>query len=601
MAGTDLDIPALYAAAIDLHRQGRLAEAGQAYREILRAAPAHAGAVMHLGLIAHRSGRSDEAVGEIRAALAIDPHFEPAHYNLGAVLLDQGRFADVVAAFDAAAAAGVGSERLQVNRAVALTRLGQPDRALAAYDEGLALYPDSAELHVHKALIHLAAGRFEAAWLDYEWRWRLAGYAPSRVPQPRWRGEDPAGRAIMLFQEQGVGDTLLFARFAPPVARLAPTTLAVRPPLVRLMSSLPGGIRVVSMSGPLPPFDLQCPLPSLPLAFATTLETLPRETPYLGAEPERVAHWRERLPEGAFRVGIAWQGNAAYQSDALRSARLAEFAPLARLPGVRLISLQKHDGVDQLAGLPAGMEVTTLEGLDDGPDAFVDTAAVMMNLDLVVSVDSAVAHLGGALGRPTWVALGEDPYWVWTREGDRSPWHPTARLFRRQPGEAWSGVFDRMASALAPLVAARSGDAAPRAPRAPRAPVSWGELIDKITILEIKAARFERLEAVANVERERAALMAELQTLGALSPRVEALKQSLRETNEALFDIEDAIREKERLQAFDDAFIQLARSVYIQNDRRGRLKAEVNAALGSELVEEKQYARYEATPEGKAR
>jgi Flp pilus assembly protein TadD len=593
MASPDDAVAARYAAAIELHRQGRLAEAQAVYREVVKATPTHAGAVMHLGLIAHQQARPDEAIAQVKAALAINPGFEPAYYNLAAILIELGRFGEAADVYRAASAAGVRSDRLQVNQGVALARLGRFDEALETYRQGLGLYPDNAQLHVDKAILLLSLGRFETAWPEYEWRWRLADYTPSRLVQPRWRGEDPAGRTIMLFQEQGVGDTLLFARYAPLVARLAPTVLAVRAPLTRLLSTLPGNVRVFPMNEPLPPFDLQCPLPSLPLAFGTTLQTLPPATPYLAAEPDKVAYWRERLPAGPFRIGVVWQGNAANRIDGRRSARLAELAPLASVPGVRLISLQKQDGLEQLSELPGGMEVTALAGLDDGPDAFVDTAAAMMSLDLVVTIDSAVAHLAGALGRPVWVALSGDAYWVWMREGDRSPWHPTARLFRRQTGEGWTDVFARMAAALRPMLEARTA-AAPAPARSPRAPVSWGELIDKITILEIKAARFERPDAVANVERERTALMAELQSLGALPPKLAALKQSLRETNEALFDIENAIREKEAAQSFDDAFIQLARSVYQHNDQRGRLKGEINAALSSELVEEKEYAAYPA-------
>lgn len=582
-----------YSAAIELHQQGRLDEAEAAYRAIVEAVPAHVGAIMHLGLVAHQRGRSDEGVEQVRRALAIDPRFEPASYNLGAILTAQGRCDDAVAVYAAAAAAGVRSERLCLNRGVALTRQGRMDEAAAAYREGLDLFSESADLHVYLALLLMSLGRYEAAWPDYEWRWRMAHYAPSRLSKPRWRGEDPAGRKVLLYPEQGVGDTLLFARYVPMVARWTPTVMAVRAPLMRLLSSLPGNVSIVS-DGPVPPHDLQCPLPSLPLAFRTTRESVPQNVPYLAAEPERVAHWRDRLPTGEFRIGVAWQGNAAYTMDAQRSARLAEFAPLAEFPDVRLVSLQKRDGLEQLDDPPPGMEVAALPGLDDGPDAFIDTAAVMMNLDLVVTIDSAVAHLAGALGRPAWVALGDHPYWVWGREGEDSPWYPTVRLFRRQPGEAWPDVFGRMAQALRPPLASRAAEGSSRPTGSPRAPVSWGELIDKITILEVKAARFDRPEAVANVERERAALVTELSRLGPLPPAVEALRKALRETNEALFDIEDAIREKEASQAFDDGFVQLARSVYHQNDRRGRLKAEINAALGSELVEEKQYAAYKA-------
>jgi hypothetical protein len=219
--------------------------------------------------------------------------------------------------------------------------------------------------------------------------------------------------------------------------------------LLRLLAGLQGVDQFVAVDDPLPDFDLHCPLMSLPGVFGATLDSIPADVPYLAAEPERVAAWAERIGTEGFRIGIAWQGNPAAPAELGRSAPLAAFAPLAAIPGVRLISLQQQHGLDQLHRLPPGMTVETLgDDFDAGPDAFVDTAAAMMALDLVVTVDTAAGHLAGALGRPCWLALQTIPHWVWGLEGETSPWYPDHRLFRQTARGDWDGVFSRMADDL---------------------------------------------------------------------------------------------------------------------------------------------------------
>jgi len=286
---------------------------------------------------------------------------------------------------------------------------------------------------------------------------------------------------------------------------------------------------------------------------------------------------------------LAGQSHGAGEQG--RSIPLNQFRMLGQIPGVRLISLQKNHGLDQLAKIPADMTVETLgDDFDGGPDAFVDCAAVIHCLDLVVTSDTAVAHVAGALRRPVWLALQHVPHFTWMLDRADSPWYPSMRLFRQTRRDHWDSVFDEMAAELRLLVC--QPNTQPAAGRGnPLVPISWGDLIDKITILEVKSERLTSPQALANVNRELAALEAVLQAQSH-SSRVAELRAALRAVNGRLFGLEDAIREREARQLFDGEFVQLARSIYFSNDERGRIKREINAVLNSEFVEEKQYAKY---------
>ncbi len=342
---------------------------------------------------------------------------------------------------------------------------------------------------------------------------------------------------------------------------------------------------------------------------------MPNTVPYLSSDTALVEHWRRRIGTQGFKIGICWQGSAA-KIDIGRSFPLALFKGLGALPGVRLISLQKGAGEAQIATMPAGMKLEVLgKDFDAGPDAFLDTAAVMQSLDLIISSDTGVAHLAGALGRPTWVALKRVPDWRWLMDRTDSPWYPTTRLFRQTVAGDWGAVFARIEDELRSLLES-SGPRASRAlmnpsardargpeerqPPTPRVPVSWGELLDKMTILEIKNVRLADPAARANVAKELALLTAEVEGTLALSgaeglagnAALAALKGRLRLVNETLWQVEDSIRAKEAKRVFDAEFVELARAVYLRNDERGALKKQINNLLHSELVEEKSYSRY---------
>ncbi len=435
-----------------LREQGLLDEAIASCRRALDLRPDYAEAHSNLGRVLAEQRRWREAAAAFSRAIALKPEFAMAHNNLASALVGQGCLDDAIAAYHKALDLKPVYPDAYSNLANALRRQGRLDEAIASCRRAIGLSPNLAAAHTNLAMAVRQQGDMAAGWPEYEWRWKTPGLIKPHYDfaQPQWRGEAAAGRTLLIHAEQGLGDTLQFCRYAPlAVARGLRVIMEVPKSLLRLLRQLPG-VDVIAQGEALPFFDLHCPMLSLPLAFESGLANLPTGMPYLVAEPERVATWRRRLPAGDFRIGIAWQGNPEQIEDRDRSLPLRCFEPLARLPGVRLISLQKHHGLEQLANLPAGMHVETLgDAFDAGPDAFVDTAALIENLDLLISSDTSIPHLAGALGRPVWVALSAVPDWRWMLGRDDSPWYPTMRLFRQTKRGDWPSVFTAMAERLA--------------------------------------------------------------------------------------------------------------------------------------------------------
>jgi hypothetical protein len=355
--------------------------------------------------------------------------------------------------------------------------------------------------------------------------------------------------------------------------------------MVPLFSTLAGVDELVAEGAALPEYDVQAPLMSLPMLLGTTLETVPAAGPYLHAGPDRVQKWKARLDElGGFKVGVAWQGNPHHPWDRWRSFPLACLAPLASVEGVRLISLQKGAGVEQIKALNGRFAVEELgDGLDAEGGAFLDAAAVMKSLDLVVTADTATAHLAGALSVGVWVALSAVADWRWMCGREGSPWYPTVRLFRQAALGDWAGVFRRMAGELAgPVWQGRRGVLA-------RVDMAPGELLDRIGILEIKSERMTDPAKRAQVRAERASLRRAGEEMLRASAEAGRLAAELKAVNEALWDVEEALRQCEREGDFGPRFVELVRSVYRRNDERGRIKRRINALLGSPWGDQKEY------------
>lgn len=428
-------------------QEGNLTEAEHLYWRAHRLNPSDPTILSNLGNVFWAQRKSTEAIRCYREALRQCPDSVETWINLGVALSDEGFYADAESSLRRALALRPGFPEIHLNLGMTLARDGRPDEALAEYEEALRLRPDYAEAHRNRGMIWLSRGDFTRGWAEYEWRLRCWGTVSNGFREPRWRGEDLEGRTILLHAEQGLGDTLQFVRFAPLVkARGGRVSVLCAPALVRLLASCDGVDGVFGCVAHLPEFDLHAPLMSLPGTLGITLENLPSHVPYLSAPTDLVEHWRVPLTSVAgLRVGIAWQGNPKHQADRRRSVRLSLFAGLAEQAGVRLISLQRGVGLEQLEGR---FPVETLVAEEDAAGDFAETAAIMAHLDLVVTADTAVAHLAGALGVKVWVLLPYVADWRWLIDRTDSPWYPTMRLFRQElPGD-WDGVFRKVADAL---------------------------------------------------------------------------------------------------------------------------------------------------------
>lgn len=430
-----------------LRSLGRQPEAEASYRRALELRPDFPQAERNLATTVHEHGRGVDAIEALRQAAGEQPGSAEAQHALGKVLCKSGRFREALPYLAAAL-------RIEPDRAfahhdlgTALKRLGRLVEAEASLVEAVQSNPEFADSHVNLATLWLTMGDLERGWREYEWRRRLPGQSLRSFPQPEWDGAPLEGKTILLQAEQGVGDSLHFIRYAPLVrARGGRVVVAAPSRLHGILSTCPG-IDLIADDGASPPFDVHASLMSLPRLLGTTLDSIPAEVPYLRPDPNLVERWRGRL--GALpgqRVGICWQGNPRHPDDAERSFPLAALEPVARVPGVRLVNLQHGHGLGQLAKCSFPVE-TLGDGLD-AAGAFTDTAAVVSLLDLVVTADTSLAHLAGALGAPVWIALARIPDWRWMLDRSDSPWYPSARLFRKATDD-WASVFAAMARAVA--------------------------------------------------------------------------------------------------------------------------------------------------------
>jgi tetratricopeptide (TPR) repeat protein len=402
--------------------------------------------------------RPTEALAAAESGARLDPGDPEAHVMMAVALAELGQFEKSFAAL--ALAERNGARGASFFHARGMARFYEGAAALSDLDAAVELDPDDASIHANRAYLRLSIGDWQGAWAEHEWRLRLPEQQKeSSVVAPLWQGEELAGKVLLVHAEQGLGDSIQFVRYVRLIKREGGRVIiAVPQALRRLFQDNFVDIEVVDRALPLGHVDYRVSLMSLPAIFGTTLQNVPESVPYLLADPERVARWAERIGQEGFRVGIAWQGNTKYKRDRDRSIRLAEFAPLTRVPGVRVISLQSAgSGADQLRALPEGMRVEELgEMITSNPDGFREVAAAMMNLDLLVMSDTGPTHLAGALGRPVWLALSRYPDWRWMRDREDTPWYPTVRLWRQRTAGDWADVFGRMAAELETLVARHS-------------------------------------------------------------------------------------------------------------------------------------------------
>lgn len=513
-------------AAVQDYEAGRLHQAQQLCREILRYDADHPDALHLLGVIACKTGRHEEAIELIREAimqnrqapqfhntlgvvlraigrleeatvaceqaLLLNAEYAEAHHNMGNVFFSQGRYAAAVEKYNHVTSLDPGCVEAYNTAAIALQYLGEYDAAMEKcrqallrkpdyaeayntaasvllkkglcveaienYGHALRLKPDYAEAHCNLGMALLLGGRFEEGWPEYAWRLKTDKAAYLRGhPAPCWDGSSFAGKTLLIRHEQGFGDNIQFIRYLPTVKRLGGrVSCETLRPLVGLFGGLGGVDELVEASSATAfagDFDFYVPLLQLPRILGTTLETIPAGVPYLHADPVKAQRWRGRFSQTELNVGIVWAGQPAHPEDRARSCHLRHFVPLSKIPGVQLFGLQKGSAAAQVRDLAAEISLTNL---GDEFNDFTDTAAVVENLDLVISVDTAVLHLAGAMAKPVWAILPSAPDWRWMLERDDSPWYPTMRLFRQRQHGRWDEVFLRVSHELAICAARRN-------------------------------------------------------------------------------------------------------------------------------------------------
>jgi tetratricopeptide (TPR) repeat protein len=429
---------------------GKPEKAEPAFRQAVRLKPSSWDFHNNLGVSLARQERLEDAATAYWQALVLRPQYAEAHANLGHVLRLLGRLEEARHHCEQACRLRPEAPEAHNNRGLVHRDLGDLPAALACYEQALERDPEHAETRLNRALAWLARGEFARGWPEYEWRWRVHKTPARSFAAPRWDGSPLAGRRLLVHTEQGLGDTLQFIRYAALAQERGGRVILEAPrELVALLCDCPHLDQLVVKGKPLPEHDVHCPLLSLPGLFQTRPDTIPAAVPYLSAAARRIAKWKERLKDlRGFKVGIAWQGNPEFPGDRQRSVPLEHFTPLARVPGLQLVCLQRDAGREQVRRLQGSLPLHELPGLDEDGNAFMDTAAVMMLMDLVVTSDTAVAHLAGALGRPVWVALPFAADWRWLVGREDSPWYPTMRLFRQERPGDWPGVMHRLTDAM---------------------------------------------------------------------------------------------------------------------------------------------------------
>ena len=434
-----------------LNALNRPNEALPCFDAVLARSPGHRDALLNRGVARAALGHHDQALTDFDAILARAPKDVEALYNRGTALIELGRYADALLALDHALGSSPQHLRAWNNRGRALQALNRHEEAIASFDKALAADRTYGDAHFNAAMSLLTCGNLQRGFSEYEWRWKRTGMTDARrgYSGRLWLGEFPIDRrTILLSAEQGLGDTIQFVRYAPLLARMgAQVVLEVQAELKELLSAVDGVSSCHARGETLPAYDLYCPLGSLPLALKTEPATIPSADRYIGADEVHIAKWRPRLEAlGRPRIALAWSGNPQHVNDRNRSIPLSRLAPLWSSGAKHFVGVQRElreGDAELLAGEPRVTQLGT--ELDD----FADTAAVLALVDLVITVDTSVAHLAGAMGRPVYVLVPFSPDWRWTLAGESSRWYPTARLFRQPSVGDWDSVIERLRGELA--------------------------------------------------------------------------------------------------------------------------------------------------------
>ncbi|MFZ1987131.1 MAG: tetratricopeptide repeat protein [Desulfatitalea sp.] len=444
--------PSLLAACFNLAQRmkanGRLDDATRLYKDAIAKHPDSASAVNNLGNIFRDQQRYDEAVACYRQVIALEPNLAEGHYNLGSTLRLHERFEEALIHLHRAVQLRPDYADAWNNLALTCKNIGYLDRALSCFNRALSINPELAVAHWNRSFVHLLKEDFSAGWIDFEWRFRLPQRTtiyPFQLEGERWSGQSVPDATLLVHDEQGLGDTLQFVRYLPLVkARCRRVILETRAELVDLLARQGGVDQIIIRSSdgkPAATYDYYVPLMSLPGIFHATAETIPSEESYIVADSRKTERWRAKLPSSHLKVGLVWSGRPQHTNDRNRSCRLSDLRPLLEIPDVHFVGLQKGAAAEQSADLPVGIHFVNLG--DDLKD-FSDTAGLLAHLDLLIGVDTAVVHLAGAMGKPTWVMIPFIPDWRWGMHREDSRWYPSLRLFRQKRPKDWGGVVERM-------------------------------------------------------------------------------------------------------------------------------------------------------------
>jgi tetratricopeptide (TPR) repeat protein len=538
------------------------------YQELVKLRPDNAADWNNLGIAYSDKREFDRAIECYRKAIEIDPTYAFAWNNMGNALGYNGEYEQSLHAFSEAISLKPDYAEAYNNRAVTRTQVEQHDAALEDYARALHFRADYSEAHTNRSLLLLLLGQFQAGWTEYEWRWKGKAGKGRELPGQHWDGGPLVGKRILIHAEQGLGDTLQFIRYARELkGRGATVYVECQRPVCKLLSRTVGVDGMFHRGQSLPPIDFHVPMLTVPGLLGTSLDNMPSAAPYVVSHAGLTKTWAERLSRygKTFNIGIAWQGNPQHRGDRKRSIPLKMFAPLAAVVGVRLFSLQKGFGVEQIAANVDEVPLLDLGNVGVAEDGFLRTAAIMKNLDLIVTADTSVAHLAGAMGVPVWIAMSTACDWRWLRDREDTPWYPSMRLFRQRQSGDWVDVFRQIVTDVKPLVAAKASRLTPSAESRRRAkalcdaaakllakkePVKAQPLLEEATGIDpenavahhdLGLAHLRQLHYVEAAACFRRVLKIDKQHANALANLGAAL-MNLRNYHEAIDALRDAIR-----------------------------------------------------------
>jgi tetratricopeptide (TPR) repeat protein len=565
------------------------------YKDVLNKEPSNIEALLNCARIAHSQGNIAQAKEYYQHTLALQGDCKQALFEYATLLTREANYEEPIALYKKILLDNPSCLEARLNLAHVLRYIGRYKESIPHYQQVLATIPDNVYAHCGLAEAYLACEQYNKGWQELEWRFQKSSQQRN-LAQKRWNGTDDVNnKAIFLRSEDLVQDTLLALRYAKTLKNAGATIILESPEsLFSLLSLCPYVDQIVPMvqsAEQLPLFDIQTSLMSLPYFFNTDKETIPQGIPYLEASPTLVEYWATKIADDThFKVGICWQDFITPQDpQSHKIVPFQELLPLLLMKGISIYSLQPGFKPEHQAQLPKDITVRSFANFDNAHGFLMDTAALMKNMDLVITIDGTLAHLAGALNVPVWVMLPHSTEWRWQSHTINNSWYPTMKLFRQLEAKNWKSVVERIVfmlmqkASITPIKSDLNEVCTE---------VSIGELIDKITILQIKQERLQDATKKQNVTKELEALEKTYKKHVSPSKEIDTLISLLKEVNSQLWDIEDRIRDKERLKCFDDEFIELARMVYHVNDKRADVKRQLNQLLGSRLIEEKSYQAY---------